>query len=301
MKKLKTLFLLLLITKVTIAQNYIEFYKLCNKADSLVYFKKLESAYSKYKQAYLLVDFVPREYLLKYAKLASLNDDLELCDELLQKAFKQGMKFENISFRKYRKYKNSEYYLDLKDNSKNLNSQFMTKQYYHYNYIIDSLFFIDQEVIRSTSKKSSKYNIDYSSLPDNLFSLDSTNFKTLLYYINKYGYPSESLVGLEGYEKCFYILLHNLRLPKNKSSLELLENALIKGDIKPDDYAWITDQSLSCSNQPLKFYYSESNPTKLDEKTYNEINLLRYKYGLKPIEAYGHFELGKIYAMWKKW
>jgi hypothetical protein len=111
--------------------------------------------------------------------------------------------------------------------------------------------------------------------------IDSTNIVQLLSLINKYGFPSENVVGQNEYDKAHIIMLHFDRDTNNVILGPILDSALFAGKIKPRDYAWIVDRRyMSVGKNPPYFHIPTVNYEMLSAEEKANVDLRRIQIGL---------------------
>lgn len=245
--------------------NYIDYHLKVYEARKLYYNKQFSKAAQKYIEAFNLVDYIHVSNLLDAQEVAgeAKNDSLK---SMVENNFK------------------------LYNSSINLN----------YRQIVDSLFINDQKVRTEKYVKASL--LHYRCMNDSTYdasndehkdarlkvrqmnNADSVNISKLLNLIRLYGFPSEKTLGKDGYEHAFIILLH-FDVDKDNLLLKpILDEALVKGDILPEDYAWIVDRRLSWGKNENPFYYQmPMGSEKLTETEIQEVNERRKKIGLRPL------------------
>lgn len=248
------------------AQNdYINYHLDIYKARKFNYENKLDSALILYQRAFSLVDYIHIDNLEKAQKFAS--------------------KLKNDSFEIFVSSKIDSYFLT--DSTINL----------EYKNLIDSLYYEDQKVrngihsnaqktLYNSKKKNSKISAQQILEAENLMKewhiIDSINVNLLLGLIKKHGFPSEKLVKKESYHNAFIILLHYDTDLENKILKPIIDEALIRGDINPEDYAWIIDRRLSWGQGKNQYYYFMPMGTEtLTSKGISMINERRKKIGLR--------------------
>jgi len=177
---------------------------------------------------------------------------------------------------------------------KNLNSNYKKQ--------LDSLYYVDQRIIRGNKYVKGEYNIDKSKLSKNLFDLDSLIFKDFLALIEKYGFPTEKNVGRKTFNNISVIYHHNFRLPQNKKYMYIAQEAVKEGAFLPRNYAWMYDQSLTWfgKGEPYFYYGVYFDIKKLDEKK-DLINKRRKKWGVKPLDAQKTIIRGKMTKTKQLW
>lgn len=278
------------------AQSYLPYYRLCNDGDRNRYKKNYSDALDCYEKAFSLVPYVHLDYLIKAISCASKLNRQDLAIRYTSQYYLQSGDSGIFENKYLKKYKKTSSYIRLVDSLLKLNNE---KAYNSdYQIAIDSLTYIDQSVLRGNFHDTTGFNLRTDEDWENL---ESSNFLKLISYIDKYGYPSERLVGKERYEMAYIILLHNIRLQKNRSYIQLIEHALFEGNCMPEEYGWLIDQTLTEDSKPRKFCLYEANPYKETKKKQAEINNDRFQYGIKPIEAYKCYKFFNILITAKKW
>lgn len=216
------------------AQSYESYYRQCNNADSLKYCGKKNEALKMYKSAFQSVDFVHSEKLKKAYHLAIELKLFQDAGNFGRKIIVNSGKTELIQT-KSSEFKKSRDYENLIDSSRYFIEEFNHRINQQYIEVIDSLIFVDQYIIRNNKSYKDDYVIDKSSLPKNLFDLDSSNWQLLYNCIKKWGFPSEENVGYETYKKAWAILHHNLRLIENEKYHTEIFEYVKRGDYLPED------------------------------------------------------------------
>ena len=281
---LSTVFYLISL-KIGICQkenNYIEYYQLCNSGDSLFHYKNYKGAILKYEAAFKTVNFVHAKILRNASICASKLNQKEVAWNYAKRALNGGEndKFLKNSFPKNisKESLNDSIILFKNQHQKSIN-QFYIKE-------IDSLYFIDQNIIRGN--KTVKSNADFSKLaiPQNKFDLDKEVWNHLMGLINIYGFPSEKNIGPKVYKQVWIILHLNFRLPQNQHQMSIATEALKNGEYLPQDFAWMYHQSLFMLNKNPFFYYGGKEPSKLSQNKLLEIEQNRRNFGVKPFSAY---------------
>jgi len=194
---------------------------------------------------------------------------------------------QNKFYRKkeFKKFRKTDLFKMFKDSltyfqavyGENLNSDYKKQ--------IDSLYYVDQRIIRNNKSVKGKYNIDKSKLPEKIFDLDSLIFADILALIEKYGFATEKNVGKESFSKMWIFYHHNIRLPKNEKYIELAQRALKEGAYLPNYYAWMFDQSRTFKKEDPYFYFGVVFTGDMDREKKSIVNKRRYEWGVKPLEA----------------
>ena len=281
---LSTVFLLILLRNGICQKenNYIEYYQLCNSGDSLFHYKNYKEAILKYEAAFKTVNFVHAKNLRNASICASKLNQKEVAWNYAKRALNGG---ENDKFLKNSFPKNiskeslkDSIILFKNQHQKSLN-QFYIKE-------IDSLYFIDQNIIRGNKTVKSSANFSKLVIPLNKFELDQGVWNHLIGLMNIYGFPSIKNIGPKAYQQVSIILHHNFRLPQNQSQMPLATEALKKGEYLPQNFAWMYDQSLLMLNKNPIFYYGSKDPSRLSKDELLQIEQNRRNYGVKPFSAY---------------
>ena len=220
------------------SQGYENYYRLCNEGDSLKYIDSNQSALSKYKQAFNSVKYVHSK---KYKKAYDLAIKMNSYEDAFLFGRMMLINSGELSLVHTRsiKFKSSKYYHYLKDSSDFYIEKCNKRINHSYIKIIDSLFYIDQRIIRNNKFVTGKYMIDKSKLPIDLYSLDHSNWKLLYLLIDSLGFPTEEMVGADACGKVFGLLHHNLRLKENeKYHKEFFEYTRLGYYLPEDNLAW---------------------------------------------------------------
>jgi hypothetical protein len=265
---------LLFFTFTLNAQDYIAYYNLVNEGNKSVYYKKYDVAVMYYEQA---LDFVSYVHNNTYANLALAYSHLgnnKKAIKYLEKAVKQGWNRDititnavfSPLFTETQGYKNI--MINEKVMSEPMDSAYIRK--------IDSLYAIDQYIIRANN-----------TFKENTVFSDSFNLAALLRFINKQGFPSENIVGQNCVKKVEIIIHHNGRLEKNERLLPIWLEAVKKGWLAPESYAWMYDQYLTWEKkQKPRFYQGIARIDKFTPEELAKINNIRFTIGLPSLDAY---------------
>lgn len=294
MKNVLAVCFLLCITK-SLAQDYSQYYSLCNEADSLVFIDKKEDALRSYKKAFSTVDFIHSSNLKKAYELSiQLN--------LFEDAYSYGkmvvINSGKIDFLKTKSsiFKKSEFYKELMDSSSHFLSIYNNRINNDYIKIIDSLVYVDQYIIRNNRSYKGDYDMGNLTIPTNVFDLDSSNWILLYECIQKFGFPSEKNVGLETYEKAWVLLHHNLRLKQNELYHQEIFDFIKSGDYLPEDImVWYEQFHMQIYGQT----YFTTWDGNLSEENLLRLNTNRRAFYLKGIHSYELEKNGRY--MHKKW
>lgn len=129
---------------------------------------------------------------------------------------------------------------------------------------------------------------------------DAANTKRLGDIFKRYGFPTVALVGKDGAQAAFVMVIHSPSLELKKRSLPYITKAARRGEVPPDAFASLTDTILAAEGKPQiygtkfnlvggKFVLAPTvDPAHLDER--------RRKLGLSPIAEYAK-GLAEMYKM----
>jgi len=129
---------------------------------------------------------------------------------------------------------------------------------------------------------------------------DEADTKRLTEIINKYGFPSVALVGIDATRAFVTMLLHSASLELQKRALPHVERAARRREIPPDDFAMLTDDVLANEHKPQLYgtnFKFVGGKLALDA-TYDLARLdeRRRKLGMRPISEYAKL-LAEMYKM----
>ena len=278
-------FSLLFLTNSLSAQDYIEYFNLCNQADKDIYFERYDSALIKLEKAFAGVDYVHAENYQKASESAMQLQNLPQAYQYAKAAILNGMSNEFWREKTFKALKSSEYYPFINDSLPIWREQHLQSIHLEYQSLIDSLYYLDQRVIRKNLSVKGDYKIDRAIIPENRFDLDTSLFKTLLMAVERWGFPSEELVGFEAFDKVWVLFHHNVRLPENHGYFPLLEAAVKAGKYRPSDFAWTYDQGMMFNGEKPKFYYGVGLPREMKPELAAQIDANRKQMGIKPLES----------------
>ncbi len=296
MIKLTTLILLLVsFGSSAISQSYVEYYMLCNQADSLEYIHKNQEALESYKAAFKTVDYVHSDKYKSAYQIAIKTNSFADAYEFGKMIIINSGKKEFIQT-KSKDFKNSVYYQQLADSTDYFLSKFNERVNHQFIDIIDSLMFIDQYIIRNNREYKGKYALDKSKLPENRFDLDSSNWNLLYECIQEMGFPSEEHVGYEAYDKVWAILHHNLRLKENERYHNEIFEFVKAGDYLPEHMMFWYEQFQM---QEYKQTYFTTWDGNISEENLQRVDANRRRFYLKGINSYELAKSGRM--MTAKW
>lgn len=244
MKKLYPFLLIALFIIPTIpayTQNYAQYHRLCNTADSLGYTKSYQAAIDTFEKAFSCVDYAYADHYVKAYHIAACLGDYS-------KAYRFGkMAMVHAGTSSFldnspKTFKTSASFVQLSDSITHFQALYAARLNTEYIRAIDSLYYIDQAVVRQNKQVKGNYAIDEASLPGNLFLLDSANWHCLYRLIQQYGFPSEKTVGPDAYTKAAIIIHHNLRLPENEKYHAEMIGFIQNGEYLPQSFSFWYEQ-----------------------------------------------------------
>ncbi len=280
------LFILLLSSKL-LAQNkddYIKYYNLCNRANFYFNQKDHLTALNKYDSAFKLVHYAHVSHFLNASVNALKAQNKKAATNYLRRALLNGIPTSELSNRNFTELSDFKAFKQLKDSADILHNKYLKRINTKYAKQCDSLFYIDQVVIRNIKTAEPLYKTDMYVYANERPKYDSINFQFILKLIDKYGFPSEEKVGPQAYNAIKIVIHHSARMPVNKDKLALFKTALFNGEYLPIDYCWMYDQYLMNSNEKPLFYFRVGDSSKLTEEEKNKVDQNRKKYGLKKLD-----------------
>lgn len=277
--------LLLSLYSASAQDNYIPYYNSVIQARKLIYQKNYQNAQDTLKTAFKKVDYVLATDQTRLANTCLKLDDFEQAYEAVQKAIIKGYplaKFEKWYFTD--SFKTTLFYSKLIAETDSLEALSINKSNSNYAKIIDSLYYIDQHLIRGSTSESS-YDITLDDLPKNPYEQDSINFRYLLQLIDSLGFPSEQLVGYKARNQAGMLIHHNFRIPHFHFLNDFLIEQLKKGYYFPREYAWAYDQGLRMIGKDVYYYYATASLDGLTKEDLAEIDRRRKLLGIDPLES----------------
>lgn len=267
------------------AQEYLNYYNLCNEAEELIYLKDYAAALEKFESAFETVPYVHNIQYVQASKCAILDHQYNKAYAYICLLEQQGYSANFLKKRKFKAFKKTNYYQKYKDSVSIYQSDYEVSIAIHKDYIklIDSLHFIDQYIIRKNRPLKGKYKIDKDKIPENVWDLDQTNLAALVKLIEQYGFPSEQRVGHKTYRQAALILLHNLREPGNELHHPMVLEALHRGEYLRMEYSYMYESYQNIVHKKT-FYLtfdkdlSKENLARLDHN--------RKQIGMRPLKAF---------------
>jgi hypothetical protein len=159
---------------------------------------------------------------------------------------------------------------------------------------LSKMYFTDQAPKNAQDNVMARYGIpspQVDSISKLIAKTDSLNMLRLEEIFDKYGWTTRQLVGLEGANNAFIIIL-NAPLKYKKKYFEMIKIAVDSGDLKKRSIAFLTDKILT--EEGKKQIYGTQLKYSYEKKIYefkpieNEstVNYRRIEFGLGTIEDY---------------
>ena len=263
-------------------QNYLPYYILCNKADEEIYLEENTEALKSLQEAFGLVDYVHSFQYDKASKCAIEINDYENGYRYARKAILHGSKNKFFNKKKYKSFRKTKYYQTLIDSIPYYEATHLSSLNNNYIQLIDSLYFLDQNVVRKNRRVKGNYNLHDLVIPANRYDLDTLIFLELIEAIEKYGFPSEKIIGPKCYNKALLLIHHNFRKKRNEAYHYIVKNAVFNGEYLPYDYEGMYEQySIKCKNKTFFTTHDKD----LSESNLKRINANRLEYGLKGLSS----------------
>ncbi|MCB9233321.1 MAG: hypothetical protein H6581_16810 [Bacteroidia bacterium] len=283
--KILNLILFLALAGRLYGQNYIEYYDLSNQGDKQIYLKDYPAALQNFEQAMARVEYVHTWVYHRASLAAAQSGNNEKARLYAGKALVQGLDPQFLKEKPFSRFRKSTQYKSLKDSLAQYQQQYEAGLNRNYQREIDSLIYIDQNIIRGNKSLKGNFKIDRPYLEAHISELDSTNFIRLIQLIDANGFPSEQRIGPQSAESASILIHHHFRLPQNTQYLPLATEAVKKGEYAPHAYAWMYDQSLVFRKEEPYFYFAVASISSLNEEQRAEIDRRRAEFGIKPLEA----------------
>ncbi|MCW3076883.1 MAG: hypothetical protein JWO32_1492 [Bacteroidetes bacterium] len=263
--------------------NYFKYYDLCNQANKLFSQQDYNGSLHKYDSAFRLVHYQHVSDLLNAAVTAVKAQNKNSATKYLRQAILNGISTSELSSENFIELTEFKQFKQLRDSSEILRSKFLRRTNRVYSRQCDSLFYVDQVIIRNVKTLNPVYKIDLYVYASERQKYDSINFQYLLKLIEKYGFPSEEKIGPASYEGIKLVIHHSARMPVNKDKIELFKAAVSEGEYLPTDFAWMYDQFRTNSNESPFFYFQVGDTSKLTVDEKNRVDKNRKDFGLRPL------------------
>lgn len=198
-----------------------------------------------YKDAFAFLQYPYNKDLLNFAQAALQTDSLTLVSDAIKKAIRNGYPYKDIKKKSELKgFFKSSFFKNEVPSFDSLDLAYQRSINQAYLYKIDSLVYIDQ-LLRNN--KPFKFKLDKLTMekikqmePE---SVDDSNFRYLMELIEKFGFPSDRNVGESRYGRASIVILHNARLKKNNTYLQILKGYVDTGEYLYRDYNYLLEQS----------------------------------------------------------
>jgi hypothetical protein len=157
---------------------------------------------------------------------------------------------------------------------------------------------INDQYVRSNLMQDllEKYHLKKNEVIIDSFGVetDERNRIRLKEMIDEFGFPTKNLVGKDGMEAVFYIIQHaNGDKPWQKSQLKNIEEAVRRGDMEGQDYAYLYDR-IKVNSKEKQLYGTQIAKVDPINKTVElaetedieNLDKRRRQMGIMPIEMY---------------
>lgn len=250
--------------------DYPTYYRNMNTINDLLELGEFEKARYKFDSIVVLVKHVPSAHYFKMARISAERNNCELTRKYLLAAFKNGEEY-GKGIRKHKVIIGCTTIVnELIAKEKEIHDKYFN---YDYKAQIIAMHEEDQSV-RTSNEFKTKGKV-----------IDSLNMEKMLSLIDKYGYPSEKLIGIRSAFDAFIILLHMDRDTNNKIFGPILNEAYSDGYLWPNGYAWIVDRRRNWGINRLEPYYYHMPSPNYDTFSVEQkklINIRRDSIGLRP-------------------
>ncbi len=171
--------------------------------------------------------------------------------------------------------------------------------------------YVDDQVVRGNMMKEmiTKYQIDTIGIKTHQdwsnpseISVDDKNRNQLKQIIEKYGFPTKSLVGKDAMQGIFLIIQHSDGDREwQKSQLTNIENAVKKGDMDGQNYAYLYDRIKINSGEKQLYgtQFAKVDPVNktvelAETEDVENLDRRRMEIGMMPIKMYKEFMLENL-------
>lgn len=236
--KEKYLIVILFCYSSLFSQNYLEYYKLINKAEISNLDKNYLKSDSLYQEAFHLVKKPFKEDFYLAAINSEKIKDANRTYHYLKFSLEKGLDFDRIRNEKFKNFKNSSFWKKLKKEKKEIETLYLSN-------INVSLRNQISEMIKNDQKARQPIFGSWKKMKR----IDSYNFKKLLSIIeeNDDKWPGFSLIG-ENTPKGKYdvagniaLMLLHFRKEEIKVLMPYMQEAIFNGEMYPYHYARIID------------------------------------------------------------
>ncbi len=246
--------------------SYPEYYKSTKNIFRLMEDGDLDIGIQKFDSLIQQIPFVPSYDYFNMAKFCAEKGRCDMALKYLELSFRNGHEYDQAVSSLN---ETSTCRLKVKDLISKEAS--IHQKYFNFEYkaMIDSMFTLDQNA------REGKAN--------NIGDIDSLNFIALLFLIDKFGFPSEYLIGSSSAFNAYIMMLHMDRDLDNIKLEPILDDAFNDGYLDPIGYAWIVDRRRIWGPNKTEPYYYHMRSEHYDNLTKNdivEINRRRDSIGL---------------------
>ena len=269
------------------AQDYRTYYESCNQADHLIHLKKYDAALDTLKYAFTTVPYTHAYRYLKASQCALEVSHFEEAYHFAKKALLNGMQSDFWKHKEFKPLQKTSYYQMLEDSASIFRERHEQSINLEYKKIIDSLVYVDQRIVRNYPFAKGNYDIEVLNFPrdqKSLDSLDSLIAHHLLELIDRYGFPSEEVIGPESHQNASRTIIHhNFRHAQYEQYHLMLIDAIYKGEYQPQDFAHLYDQYYNWYKGKSFFTFTDRN---LTPQNMEWIEKNRQEFCLKPLSAF---------------
>lgn len=274
MSKLTTLLILQIFLLVSCRTDkdfmtYPEYYREYRDVKYLIENNQLDVAISKFDSLIVSVPHIPSSNLFYVAKECAQREKCQLAAKYLKLSFINGKEY-GIGHGKNQKIHN------CKDQLADIFAK--ENKIHQSNFNLEYKKAIQLMIEEDQDARGGSQNL-------NAVTVDSLNMSKLLELIDKYGYPSEKLIGHSTAFDAFVILLHMDRDEENRIFKPILDKAYNDGYLWPRGLAWIVDRRRNWGPKKMEPYYYHMPSKKYDQFSKEhklEIDRRRDSIGLEP-------------------
>jgi hypothetical protein len=129
---------------------------------------------------------------------------------------------------------------------------------------------------------------------------DAANTRRLVEVFKRYGFPSVSLVGKDGAQAAFVMVVHSESLDLKKQAMPYIRRAARRGEVPQEAYATLTDTILRAEGRPqiygTKFDLVGGRFVLAPTRDLGGLDARRRRLGLPPVAEYAK-GLAEMYKM----
>lgn len=294
MKQFLTLFLFSITTTAVFAQNALDYYEKMNKGKAFALDNDLASAVDSYRQAFENFDFAFARDCYHAMELAIYANDSIHLDYFIKKSITLGIRTVDLEKSgKLNGYLKSDLYTEIKEAEDSLLVIYRSGVNWKLRAEIIEMFKDDQEI------RDRYYNASFFKrikIQKQWESLNSQQVERLIEITKQYGFPGESLIGLDRNQMHpkirttnfsagmpIVLLIHHYSQP-NQSFDNLLAEEVKKGNLYNEHFATICDFEAEFGKGKYEnhgYYGLRHKPKKYDADALNkkreEIGILSFE------------------------